>query len=183
MSVQTELYRLVNALRRQGPRMAALAGLDKIARWTTGVPLTRFSRYADGVILGGQPGRRGRDRLIAQGVTGFVNLRSEFDYAEAVTLDGVRYLHLPTDDETAPTLDHLHAGVAFMRDEIARGGRVYVHCWEGLGRGPTMLAAFFVAQGDTPDEAWARVLAVRPFVRPTRVQRDRLIAFAQATTP
>jgi protein-tyrosine phosphatase len=81
-----------------------------------------------------------------------------------------RYLHLPTVDNHAPTLEHLHRGIEFIGDELERGGQVYIHCWEGVGRGPTMLAAYLVSTGLKPSEAWAKIRAVRPFIRPTLPQ-------------
>ncbi|MCA9903870.1 MAG: hypothetical protein KC547_08440, partial [Anaerolineae bacterium] len=49
----------------------------------------------------------------------------------------------------------------------------------GLGRGPSMAAAYLVQQGKTPDEAWATIRAIRPFIRPNDVQKQRLDEFAQ----
>ena len=178
MKALTELGRLFEQLRRQGPVLTFWAGVDKAARWTSGGPMAQFARITDRIWLGGQPSGRGRQRLIAAGVTGVVNLRSEHDYEHLVDAGALRYLHLPTDDNEAPALEHLRDGVAFIEEEVERGGRVYIHCWEGLGRGPTMAAAYFVSLGLTPEEAWARIRDVRPFVRPTEEQLDRLRAFA-----
>ncbi len=187
MSIFIELKRLAQQLRRQGPILTFWAGVDKFVRWRTGGPLARFSRIDEQLWLGGQPQRDGWKRLFAAGVTGVINMRSEYDYERLVdfgTGDGrVRYLHLPTDDNEAPSLQHLSEGVDFIREEAARGGLVYIHCWEGLGRGPTMAAAHFVAQGLSPEEAWQRIRKVRPFVRPTETQMKRLHEFARTYRP
>jgi dual specificity MAP kinase phosphatase len=185
LNLVVELRRLAEQLRRQGLVLTFWAGVDKVARWITGGPLRRFSRLGDGLWLGGQPRRRGLERLMEAGVTGFVNMRSEHNYEQLVeATGGPRYLHLPTDDNTAPTLDHLSQGVDFIREEVeGRQGGVYIHCWEGLGRGPTMAAAYYVSQGYTPEAAWKAIRAVRPFVRPTETQMERLRVFAGAYTP
>jgi predicted protein tyrosine phosphatase len=171
--------RLRSTLRNQGVRMALLAGADKMSRFLRQTPLRRFTQLSPHVILGGQPSRAVVLRLIARRrVTGFINMRSEYDYARLVDFGIARYLHLPTPDNEAPSLDHLCRGVDFIREEVAKGGAVYIHCWEGLGRGPTMAAAYFVSTGCSPEEAWKQIKQVRPFIRPTRLQIERLAEFA-----
>jgi protein-tyrosine phosphatase len=106
-------------------------------------------------------------------------MRDEYDYKAEVGNEPLRYLRLPTPDNTPPTLDHLAQGAAFIKEELDKGGKVYIHCWEGLGRGPTMVAAYFVSTGISPADAWAKIRAVRPFVRPTPGQMQQLEAYGQ----
>jgi protein-tyrosine phosphatase len=112
-------------------------------------------------------------------VSAVVNMRVEYD-DRAAGIASPRYLHLPTVDETAPSLEHLEQGVAFMAEVIADGGVVYVHCASGIGRAATLVAAYLVRQGDSPEGAWARIQAARPFVRPEAVQIEQLARFAAA---
>lgn len=179
----TEVKRLAQMLVRQGVLLTLYAGADKLHRWVRGHPIPRYSRLSDDVWIGGQPSAKGLRYLAAQGVTGIVNLRGEHDYAHRVDAGRMRYLHLPTNDNEAPALDLLAAGVDFIRAEVDRGGRVYIHCWEGLGRGPTMAAAYFISRGETLPDAWACIRRVRPFVRPTEGQMQRLALFARVYTP
>ncbi|HDD23994.1 MAG TPA: hypothetical protein ENF52_00965, partial [Chloroflexi bacterium] len=58
-------------------------------------------------------------------------------------------------------------------------GGVYVHCGAGVGRAATMAAAYLVSTGLTPDQAWARLRAVRPFIRPQPVQSAQIQRFAE----
>lgn len=171
--------RLRDTLRNQGPRMTVLAGVDKLNRALRRSPLKRFTQLSTHIILGGQPSRSVVLRLIARrGVTGFINMRTEYDYAKLVDFGIARYLYLPTPDNEAPSLDHLGRGVDFIREEVAKGGAVYIHCWEGLGRGPAMAAAYFVSTGCSPEDAWQQIREIRPFIRPTKLQIERLIEFA-----
>jgi protein-tyrosine phosphatase len=110
-------------------------------------------------------------------VTAVVNLRVEYD-DRAAGIAPAHYLHLPTVDETPPSLAHLEQGVAFMTQEIADGGVVYVHCASGIGRAATMVAAYLVRESLSPEQAWARIQEVRPFVRPEPEQIERLAQFA-----
>jgi protein-tyrosine phosphatase len=144
----------------------------------TGRPTWRFGRIAPQIILGGQPARRILPILARAGVTGVVNLRKEFDYERDIGGAKLRYLYLPTVDNEAPSLEHLALGVNFIKEEVTKGGSVYIHCWEGLGRGPTMTAAYLVSTGLSPQAAWERIRSIRPFIRPNKLQTEQLERFA-----
>ncbi|MCU0464368.1 MAG: dual specificity protein phosphatase family protein [Anaerolineae bacterium] len=181
MSLWVEIRRLFDQLRTHGIYLTLLAGVDKFGRKLLGRPIWRFSWITPDILLGGQPARRLRADLSSFGVMGVVNLREEYDYAEEIVAATMpfKYLYLPTRDNTAPTLEHLEQGVQFMRDVVGQGGKLYIHCWEGLGRGPTMVAAYLVSLGHTPDEAWQIIRKVRPFVRPVPSQQARIREYAQ----
>jgi len=164
-------------LTRQGPGVTALWAADHAVRLITGAPIRRVSQITPHLYLGGQYRRRGWPRLASQGIIAVVNMRVEFDDNDA-GIAPQRYLYLPTVDDEAPSLEQLHKGVAFIAAEVAEGGRVYVHCGAGVGRAATMVAAYLVSTGLTPDEAWARIRAVRPFIRPTAAQVRQLGRFA-----
>lgn len=74
---------------------------------------------------------------------------------------GMRWLHLPLPDATAPTAQWDRGWVAARRGvhaELDAGGRVLVHCKGGLGRAGMVAALILVERGMAPDEA---VKAVR----------------------
>lgn len=174
-----EFQRLISTLRSQGLHLTLLTGQDKLVRMVRRTPLRRFTQVSPKIILGGQPSSNVIEALVShRGVTGFVNMRSEYDYAQKITLPDIQYLQLPTEDNTAPSLQNLMTGVEFIQQQVDKGGSVYIHCWEGLGRGPTMAAAYFISTGMTPQEAWAEIRKVRTFIRPTQTQLDRLEEFA-----
>jgi hypothetical protein len=167
-------------LTEQGLRMTLWWAAEHAVRIITGAPLERVSRISPGVHVGGQYRRRGWPRLAARGVTAVVNLRVEFDDA-AAGIAPQRYLHLPTQDDTAPSLEHLRQGSAFIAEEVARGGQVYVHCGSGVGRAATLAAAYFITTGLTAEQAWAKIRAARPFIRPTAVQIEQIEQFVKNT--
>ena len=51
--------------------------------------------------------------------------------------------------------------LATIRDEIAAGRPVYVHCWGGIGRTGTVVGCWLVEQGLTGDEALRRIAELR----------------------
>jgi hypothetical protein len=137
----------------------------------------RFSRLTPNLYIGAQYGKRGRKRLEAEGINVSVNLREEFDDA-AHDLHFMDYLYLPVIDNTAPTLEDLEKGVEFIQQHIAEGNKVYIHCKSGVGRAPTMVAAYLIAEGASVEDAIARITTVRPFIRVLPDQLSRLREFS-----
>jgi predicted protein tyrosine phosphatase len=168
---------LWSRLIQQGLRVTALWAADHAVRIVTGAPKRSASQITPYLHVGGQYRRRGWPRLSARGVTAVVNLRAEFDDNEAGIAPS-RYLYLPTPDDAPPTLEQLQAAVAFMAEEIARDGGVYVHCGAGVGRAAVTAAAYLVSTGLAPEEAWACIRQARPFVRPNPVQVAQVERFA-----
>jgi predicted protein tyrosine phosphatase len=137
--------------------------------WTVGRPVLRYCPVTPQLYVGGQINARGWRWLAARGLTADVNMRSEFDdAAHGIAPDA--YLSLPTHDDHAPTLDQLRTGVDFVSQAIERGGKVYIHCASGVGRAPTMAAAYLVSTGLSPDQAWSLIRQTRPFIKPTQPQ-------------
>ena len=153
---------------------------DHAVRILSGAPIRRVSQITPHLHLGGQYRQRGWLRLEARGITAVLNLRSEFDDQEA-GIAPPRYLCLQTSDDYPPTLEQLDQGIAFISEEIARGGAVYVHCGAGIGRAPAMVAAYLISTGLTADQAWSRIREARPFIRPKPAQFEQIQRFAAET--
>jgi predicted protein tyrosine phosphatase len=164
-NISKNLGILWGRLTGQGLGVTVLWATDHLVRIITGAPIRRVSQITPQLHVGGQYRRRGWERLTARGITAVVNMRIEFDDNDAGIAPG-RYLYLPTIDDDPPTLEDLRKGVDFIAKEIERGGGVYVHCGSGVGRAPTMAAAYLISTGLAPDEAWAKIRAARPFIRP-----------------
>ena len=171
------LFRALNWLRKRPLAVIFLRLYDQLYRRVTGTPLQRYSQITPHLHVGGQHWPRSLPQLSERGVTAVVNLRREFDDA-AIGAVLAHYLHLPTEDNTAPSQDTLDTGVRFIHEQVTQGGAVYIHCGVGVGRAPTLAAAYLVSTGLTPAEAWALIRWKRPFIWPNRRQRASVELFA-----
>ena len=161
-------------LRTQGVRTTALwayaRGLPKL----TGVPMLQYSRITDTLFVGPQFRRNGKTALIQAGITHIVNMRSEFDDAKhGLTIGNDspdHYCHLPTVDDEPIAESHITRGVEFIDNAIGRDGKVYIHCSAGVGRAPSMAAAYLISKGLRAEDALGKIKRVRPFIRPTPSQ-------------
>jgi protein-tyrosine phosphatase len=113
-----------------------------------------------------------------RGITAVLNLRREHDDRKREICTD-RYLYLPTTDNTPPSIEDLQRGVDFIGKELADGGAVYVHCGVGVGRAPTMVAAYLISQGMTPLQAWKHIRRIRPFIWPMRGQYLQIERYAE----
>ena len=171
------VYIVIARLREQGLRTTALWFTERTTRIIVGVSPARTSRIAPNLYVGGQHKRRGLKTMAARGITACVDLRREYgDAGHNVALP--RHLSLPTDDDHTPTMAELQQAADFIGACLAEGRGVYIHCANGVGRAPTTAAAYLVSTGLAPQQAWDSIRAVRPFIRPTKVQRAALERFA-----
>jgi protein-tyrosine phosphatase len=103
-----------------------------------------------------------------------VNLRQEYNdiFCEPYP---AAYLWLPVTDYTDPSIAQLQMGAAFIDMAVRSGQRVLVHCLMGIGRSPTMAAAYLVYTGYSVEGAINEVMekAERvcvPCIRPTTLK-------------
>jgi protein tyrosine phosphatase (PTP) superfamily phosphohydrolase (DUF442 family) len=141
--------------------------------YVTGVPMLRYSRVTPQLYVGPQFNARGKRHLEQAGITAVVNLRTEFDDA-VHGLAFSEYCYLPTVDDDSPSIKHFQKGVDFIHAVVEEGGKVYIHCKAGVGRAPTMAAAYLIARGYSLDDALALIERPRPFIAITPPQMEAL---------
>lgn len=88
------------------------------------------------------------------------------------------YVWVPVKNHMAPTPDQLEFGVAVLQKLVAMNKKVYVHCQNGHGRAPTLVAAYLVKNGKNPQEAEAFIKTKRPSIHLEEVQRKALQDFS-----
>lgn len=160
-------------LRTQGIWTTTLWFWVRGTTFLTGVPTLRYTRITPQIYVGPQYRSRGKAKLMRNGIHAGLNLRVEFDDAE-FGLAMPLYCHLPTVDDTPPSLDHLFQGIEFIDQAVKKGEKVYIHCAGGIGRAPSMAAAYFMSEGHDLNSALSRIRAVRPFIRIMPSQMEQL---------
>lgn len=89
------------------------------------------------------------------------------------------YIWIPIKDHAAPTREQLNFGVSLLEKFVGMKKKVYVHCKNGHGRAPTLIAAYLIKKGKSFDEALAIIKARRTFIHLERAQQEALKKFAK----
>ena len=168
----------VISLIKTGPWPILLRFVDQIWRKLSGAPLWQLSEVTPQIFVGGQHSPRGYPIMRGRGISAIINMRERRFSDVDAGIGGERHLQLATIDNSPPAIADLLRGVDFTRAEIVRGGKVYIHCGVGVGRAPTMTAAYLIATGLKPQVALQRIKQARPFIHLTAAQRAALDEFA-----
>lgn len=108
------------------------------------------------------------DELIARGVRSDISVEEErIDHPFGVDF----FLWLPTKDHTAMTHEKADLGITTLKFFEQRSIPCYVHCKNGHGRAPMLVAAYFIAEKNmTADEAMSEIKHKRPSAHFQNVQ-------------
>ncbi len=85
--------------------------------------------------------------------------------------------HLPVVDFRAPSQDIIERSVALIDEARAAGDGILVHCYMGIGRTGTVVAAYLTTQGLTGIEAIDRVRDLRPGSIEVPEQEDAVVTY------
>ncbi len=88
------------------------------------------------------------------------------------------YTWIPTPDHTPSTPDQLSFGVSTLEKLVDLKKKVYVHCKNGHGRASTLVAAYLIHKGSTPEEALRVIKEKRPTTHLQDSQLDAISKFA-----
>ena len=174
---RTALVRLLNPIGRIWLRIFA-----RLLEWGTQLIPARlnFTWITDNLAVGGAPSVGDYRRLAKMGITAIVDAREEaVDDAAALSKLGIELLHLPTTDRYALSQAQLEEGARWSLDRLNEGGRIFVHCKHGVGRGPLLGMAVLVGGGLSAPEALRTLRTRRWQAAPNDRQIEALLLFEQ----
>ena len=88
------------------------------------------------------------------------------------------YLWLPTTQTLAPSEGQLDLGVTVLNKLVSMKKKVYVHCQNGHGRAPALVAAYLIQKNKTVEEAIDFIKEKRPSIHLEKNQIDALKKFS-----
>jgi len=81
--------------------------------------------------------------LLSKGIEADISLEEN----KADTPFGVEfYLWLPTKDQTPPSKEQTKVGIETIKNLIELNKKIYLHCKNGHGRAPTLVAAYLIKE-------------------------------------
>ena len=110
--------------------------------------------------------------LQEEGIKGILSLTEE--PLPVSIQNAFEYYHIPIPDFAAPDTELLRHAVETVNRVH---GKVVVHCFAGLGRTGTVLAAYLVSQGMSGNDAIALVRNKRPYSIETTEQELSIVQF------
>lgn len=90
------------------------------------------------------------------------------------------YIWIPIKDHFAPTKEQLDFGVSALEKFVKMKKKIYVHCKNGHGRAPTLVAAYLIKNGKPVDEALVMIKTKRPSIHLEDTQREALNEFLKS---
>lgn len=137
-----------------------------------------YNDIADGIYIGTNQCCQTHfdEKLKKEGITADISLEEDrLDAPFGVDF----YVWMPVQNHTAPTRDQLEFGVAILEKLVSMGKKVYVHCKNGHGRAPTLVAAYLIRKGKNAKEAETFIKSKRPSMHLEDAQRQALEDFSK----
>ena len=173
-----------NDLLVPAPNMLALSLRDPAHLWRYARTQWRrafglnVSQVGELLFVGGQFRPQQWPALHALGIRAVLSLQAERE-DQFHGPPPARVMRLQVPDFHPPSVEQLHAAVAFIGAAQAEQLPVLVHCHAGIGRASLTASAFLVSQGLDHMAAFHAIRRARPIVLLNGVQHSRLAEWEQ----
>ena len=137
--------------------------------WRNEAPARQPTEIDKGLWIGGVASPERWRTLQGAGVAAVLTLAREFS-PPAWYRTAARLLWLPVCDGACPSSSQFGAGCDFLDSCRAVGLAVFVSCGAGIGRAPTLYAAWRARYGMTVADTLRTVRDLRPITNPTANQ-------------
>ncbi len=118
-------------------------------------------------------------QLYQAGIRGIISVMDEPSGIKEYQGAGFQALWLPTTGGQPPSVEQVIQFVQFAQPLIDSNQPVVVHCTSGNRRTGTVLAAYLIAAGDSPEQAIALVQQARPTAELREAQTKFLVNLPQ----
>lgn len=142
------------------------------------IPILEYNYITDGIYVGTNQCCQAHfdEKLKQEGIEANISLEEE----QVDTPFGVQfYVWIPIENHAAPTSEQFGFGVATIEKLVGMKKKIYIHCQNGHGRAPTMVAAYLIKTGKTVDEAIDFIKGKRPTIHLEQVQKIALEDFSK----
>ncbi len=119
------------------------------------------------------------EELLVKGIGALVSLTEAPIAHDRIEEAGIRCIHIPVPDMTAPTPSQINEFISFANENIKNDKPIVLHCLGGSGRTGAMIACYLVTQGRSAEQAIAEVRRCRPSAIETHWQEDAIHQFAE----
>lgn len=114
------------------------------------------------------------------GFCAVVDVREECcDDPAVLERNGLALLHLPTQDMTGLSLEMLDQGVTWVRERLASGEKVFIHCEHGVGRSALLAVCVLVDQRVAPLDALRHAKTRRKVISFSEPQQRRFLEWCE----
>ena len=94
------------------------------------------------------------ENLVKKQIQSILDLRDEsFDDPDELRKHSMKYLRIRIQESSIPSLDEAEKAANWIKFEIQKGRKIFVHCNLGRGRGPLMIVLYLITQGDKAQSA------------------------------
>jgi hypothetical protein len=114
--------------------------------------------------------RRRLDAFLETGINTFIDLTHAHEQIPYETILGEQakacnlhatYTRLPIQDFGLPSIETMQEILDAMDHALAKGRKVYVHCWAGVGRTGTTIGCYLVRRGYDGRQAIDQIMELR----------------------